>query len=75
MLISSFPQPIIGEPGQDVACELKQRYFSLTLKHKRQASWRQTILYTLSCRQYPFSDSLVAKAIEYKVKVKETDPM
>ena len=32
VLISSFLQPFIGGPGQDVSSELKQRYFSLTPK-------------------------------------------
>ena len=59
MSISSFLQPFTGGPDQDVFCELK---------HGRQDSRSWSIMYILSCRQHPFlfSDSLVAKAIEYK---------
>ena len=48
MLISSFLQPFIGGPGQDDSCELKVKYFSLTLRHETQGSWRWAIMYTLS---------------------------
>ena len=49
------------------------RMFSVSLNkgislHGRQGSWSWAIMYILSCRQHPFlfSDSLVAKAIEYE---------
>ena len=56
MLISSFLQPFTGDPGQDVSCELKQRYFSLTLRHGKAVFWEMDIMYTLSYRQHSFSD-------------------
>ena len=56
MLISFSLQPLMGGPGQDVSCELKQRHFSLTRRHGRQGSRRWAIMYTLSSRQLPFSD-------------------
>ena len=36
----------------------KQRYFSLRLRHGRESSWRWAIMYNLSHRQHPFSDSV-----------------
>ena len=58
MLISSFLKPFTGGPGQDVSCEFKQRYFSLTLRHGRQGFQRWAIMYTLRYRPHPFSDNL-----------------
>ena len=37
VLISSCMEPFTGGPGQDVSCELKQRYFSSRFRHGKQS--------------------------------------
>ena len=46
LLISSFLQPFINGPGQDVSSELKQRYFTPTFRHGSQGSRRWAVMYT-----------------------------
>ena len=62
-LLLCSPCPIPNSPEPVLVCGqgfpdpwAKQRYFSLTLRHERQDSWKWVIIYTLSYRQYHFSD-------------------